>query len=166
MDFLLLMCSLVCTRVVYHVYTQFRLRKIRLTPEFRNESSSVTSTTFCIITMTFGETSDEGQTLQPPVIEFMVLTDCLYNMEIVSFGRQNMTCYMEWIGKGLDKKARYMGSIRTCLLQDGTLYGVNKDLFVIRMYVIWGQQELVLQYIKISSSSQTQLYYYVAIRWR
>jgi len=32
-----------------------------------------------------------------------------------------------------------MGSIRTCLLQVGTLYGVNKDLPVPSRHVIWGQ---------------------------
>jgi hypothetical protein len=32
-----------------------------------------------------------------------------------------------------------MGSIRTCLLQEGTLYGVNKDLSVTGRYVILGQ---------------------------
>jgi len=30
-----------------------------------------------------------------------------------------------------------MGSIRTCLLQVGTVYGVNKDLFVTSSYGIW-----------------------------
>jgi len=32
-----------------------------------------------------------------------------------------------------------MGSIRTCLLQVGTVYGVNKDLSVTSRRIIWGQ---------------------------
>jgi hypothetical protein len=32
-----------------------------------------------------------------------------------------------------------MGSIRTCLLEEDTLYGVNKDLSVRRIHVMWGQ---------------------------
>jgi len=31
-----------------------------------------------------------------------------------------------------------MGSIRTCLLQVGTLHGVNKNLSVTIRHVIWG----------------------------
>jgi len=34
--------------------------------------------------------------------------------------------------------------IRTCLLQEGTLCGVKKDLYVTRMHVIWGQKDLSL----------------------
>ena len=59
--------------------------KIRLAPELRNVSSSVTSATVCTITMTFGDSSDEGQALQPTIIEFMVLTACLFNMEMEIF---------------------------------------------------------------------------------
>jgi len=32
-----------------------------------------------------------------------------------------------------------MVSIRTCLLQVGALFGVNKDLSVTSRHVIWGQ---------------------------
>jgi hypothetical protein len=37
------------------------------------------------------------------------------------------------------KKTRYVGSTGTCLLQEVTLYGVNKDLSVTRMDGISGQ---------------------------
>jgi len=37
------------------------------------------------------------------------------------------------------KKLRYMGSIRTCLLQENILYSVNKFLSVTRRHVVWGQ---------------------------
>jgi len=56
------------------------VRKIRLVPEERKVSSSVSLATVCTITMTDGETSDEGQTLEPPTTEFMVLTACLWHM--------------------------------------------------------------------------------------
>jgi len=36
-----------------------------------------------------------------------------------------------------------MGSIRTCLLQEDTLYGVRKDLSLTRIDFIWGQLGLV-----------------------
>jgi hypothetical protein len=36
-----------------------------------------------------------------------------------------------------------MGSISACLLQEGTLYGVNKCLSLTRTYFIWGQLVLV-----------------------
>ena len=79
------MYSLVYTRVVDHVYKQFRRAQNLLAPELRNVSSSVTSATVCTITMIFGETSDEGQELEPTIIEFMVLTACLFNMEMEIF---------------------------------------------------------------------------------
>jgi len=62
------------------------LRKIRLSPELRNVPSSVMSATVCTITMRAGETSGEGQILQPPNIPLMVLTDCLCHVELVRFG--------------------------------------------------------------------------------
>jgi hypothetical protein len=39
-------------------------------------------------------------------------------------------CYMESMGTRLVKKARYMGSIRTCLSHEETSFGVKKDLHV------------------------------------
>jgi hypothetical protein len=36
-----------------------------------------------------------------------------------------------------------MGSIRTCLLQENTLYWVSKDLSFTRKHFIWGQYGLV-----------------------
>ena len=63
------------------------LRKIRLVPELGNVSSSVTSATVCTKSMAFRETSDEGQTVQPTDIEFIVLMLCLYHMELVTFGQ-------------------------------------------------------------------------------
>jgi len=45
-------------------------------------------------------------------------------------GSKELVCY---------KKSHYMGSVKTCLLQECTLFGVNKDLSVTRMHVIWGQ---------------------------
>jgi hypothetical protein len=39
----------------------------------------------------------------------------------------------------LYKKACYMGSIKTCLLQEGMIYGVNNDYLVTRMHVVWSQ---------------------------
>jgi hypothetical protein len=36
-----------------------------------------------------------------------------------------------------------MGSKRACLIQEGTLYGVNKDSSDSRRYFIWGQRGLV-----------------------
>jgi len=57
--------------------------------------------------MTVGETSDEVQTIDRPIIEFIVLTDCLYNMML------EKAYYMESIATRLVKKARYVGSVRT-----------------------------------------------------
>ena len=48
-------------------------------------------------------------------------------------GSKELVCY---------KKSHYMGSVKTCLLQECTLFGVNKDLSVTRMHVIWGQKDL------------------------
>jgi hypothetical protein len=36
-----------------------------------------------------------------------------------------------------------MGSIRTCLLQEGSLYGINKVLPLTRRHVLWGKLGLV-----------------------
>jgi hypothetical protein len=36
-----------------------------------------------------------------------------------------------------------MGSKKACLIQEGTIYGVNKDLSGPRSYVAWGQRGLV-----------------------
>jgi hypothetical protein len=88
------------------------LRTIRLTTELRNVSDSVTSATVCTVTMTGGETSDEGQTVERTVIEFIILMDCLYNMELVR------ECYLESTATRLVKKTRYKGSIETCRLQE------------------------------------------------
>jgi hypothetical protein len=37
----------------------------------------------------------------------------------------------------------YMGSIRTFLLEEQTLYEANKDMSVTRIHVMWGQLGLV-----------------------
>ena len=115
-----------CTRTSH-------LRIIRFYPELGNVSSSVTSAAVCTITVTDGETSDVRQTVKPPNRGFILLTDCPYNIEL---GRP---CYLESVATGLAKKARYIGSISTCLLQECTLFGVNKHLSVTIMQVIWGQ---------------------------
>ena len=47
------------------------------------------------------------------------------------WGQYRLFCY---------KKARYMGSIGICLLQESTLYGVNKVFSVTRRHGIWGQK--------------------------
>jgi len=78
LDFVLPMYSLLYTRPVDHACTQ-----IRFATELRNVSDSVTSATVCTVTMTGGETSDEGQTVERTVIEFIIITDCLYNMQLV-----------------------------------------------------------------------------------
>jgi len=75
--------------------------------------------------MKFGDSSEEGQALEPTIIEFMVLTACLFNMEMEIF-RPQKSCYVELTGTRLVKNARYMGSIWTCLLQKETSFGVNK----------------------------------------
>jgi hypothetical protein len=107
LDFVLPMYCPVYTRAVDHVYTQFRLAT-----ELRNVSDSVTSAAVCTVTVTGGETSDEGQTVERTVIEFIIITDCLYNMGLVR------ECYLESTATRLVKKTRYKGSIETCLLQE------------------------------------------------
>ena len=95
------------------------LPKIRLGPCLRNISSSVTLANVCTLTITGGETSDVGQTLQSPNIEIIVIMDCLYNMVL------ERPCNLESIATRLVKKARFVGLIKTCLLQENTLIVVN-----------------------------------------
>ena len=56
---------------------------------------------------------------------------------------QENTLYGVNKGLSVKKKTRYMGSIRTCLLQEDTLYGVRKDLSLTRIHVIWGESGIV-----------------------
>ena len=42
------------------------------------------------------------------------------------------------------KKARYIGSISSCILEEGKLYEAKKDLFVTRKHVLLLFMELVL----------------------
>jgi hypothetical protein len=55
------------------------MHKTRLAPNLRTVSSSVTSSRVCTITVTGGEMSDVGQTVQPSIIELTVLTVYLYH---------------------------------------------------------------------------------------
>jgi hypothetical protein len=41
------------------------------------------------------------------------------------------------------KKINYVESIRTCILQEVTLYEINKDLSLTRRHFIWGHKGLV-----------------------
>ena len=66
--------------------------------------------------MTFGDSTEEGQALQPTIIEFMVLTACLFNMEMEIFRPQ--------------KTNILYGVNRNTAGQERTLYGVNMDLSV------------------------------------
>ena len=55
----------------------------------------------------------------------MVVTDCLFHLEILKFGRG---------GNGT-----LHGVNRDRCGQEATLYGVNKDLSVARRHNMWGQ---------------------------
>jgi hypothetical protein len=92
---------------------------IRLDPELLNQTGSVTWATVSTITFRVGETSYVRQTVEPPNIEFNVLKDCPYIIEL------ERPSYLESVATRQVKKARYMGTISACLLQEGTLYGVN-----------------------------------------
>jgi hypothetical protein len=103
--------------------------KFTLAPEHRNVSSSVRSAKVSTVTDTVGETSDEGQNLEPPNRRIRGSNGLPTSYADIKISSEN-ACYMESIGTPLVKTARRIGSIRNCLLLECALFRVNEDLSV------------------------------------